>query len=456
MTIRKSLLGSALYVLGCVALFTCSAPPEVPGADRPNIVLVIGDDHGFSDFGFMGSDWVQTPNLDRLAEAGVVFELAHTTSSHCRPSLNTLLTGLLPFQWNYRLNRLKESEDGFDENFAIEHFRTLPRLLAEQGYASFQAGKYWEGDFRAGGFTDGMTRSFDPDVPYGGEGIELGRKTMEPVYRFIEAHTDQPFFLWFAPMLPHIPHDAPAKYSELYEGAGLSNSARAYFANCTRFDDVAGQLLRFLAEKELSRKTLVIYVSDNGWEQAPFTERAGPLEAFMGAPKGKLSLHDRGFRTPIIVSWPGTIGARRISDQLVSTADLMPTILDYAGVPAPAGLQGISLRPVIEGQAVSERRFVIGSVDSLRRVEPMRFRSFDEFGTRRDEMHPPAVGFHLRSRDWHYLWYESDRREELYDLGRDPEETHDVAASHPERVARFRAEVERWRRTVVQPFVEAP
>jgi arylsulfatase A-like enzyme len=448
----KLALRSALVGIACLALSACSAPPAPPVTDRPNIVLLIGDDHGFSDFGFMGSEWVLTPNLDRLAEAGVVFELAYTTSNHCRPSLNTLLTGLLPYQWNHRMKQLEESEADFDATTAIGRFPTLPRLLAERGYASFQAGKYWEGDFRSGGFSDGMTKVFDPKVPYGGEAVALGRETIEPALRFIADHADRPFFLWFAPMLPHIPHDAPAQFSSLYAGKGLSNSARAYYANCTRYDDVVGQLLAFLAERDLIRKTLVIYVSDNGWEQDPFSERAGPLEAFMGEPKGKLSLHDRAFRTPIVVSWPGVLSQRRISDQLVSTADLVPTILDYAGTPAPAGLQGLSLRPVLERAAVLGREFLIGSVDALRRDEPMRFTSFEEFGTRGSEMHPPARAFHLRSRDWHYLSYESEGRDELYDLARDAEEAHDVAAEHPDRVARFRDEIERWKRTVTQPF----
>lgn len=438
-----------LLAFGGAALLGCS-PAGRPATDRPNIVMLIGDDHGYSDFGFMGSKWVATPNLDRLAEEGITFELAHTTSSHCRPSLNTFLTGLLPFQWNHQLDQLRESEESFDENLAIEHFRTLPTLLAAEGYASFQAGKYWEGGFPAGGFTDGMTSGLDTTSQFGGEGLALGRETMEPVYRFIDSHADQPFFVWFAPLLPHLPHDAPEEYRALYEGKGLSQSARDYFANCSWYDDVAGQLLDFLAERDLTRNTLVIYASDNGWVQHPFAERTGPLEGFLGAAKGKLSLHDAGFRTPILLRWPGVIEPRRIPDQLISTADLVPTILDYAGIPAPTNLQGISLRPIIEGTAVAERPFVIGSLDALRRREPMVVTSFGELWARQDEMVRPAQAFHLRSREWHYLSFESENREELYDLVHDPNEDHDVSAKHPSQVARFRAEIEHWKTQVTQ------
>jgi arylsulfatase A-like enzyme len=451
MTIPTSALRSTLVAFGCLALMACFSEPVQPNPENPNIVLLIGDDHGYSDFGFMGSEWVQTPNLDRLSEGGITFELAHTTASHCRPSLNTLLTGLLPIQWNDRLNLLKESESGFDENTAVEHVPTLPRLLRERGYVSFQAGKYWEGDFRTGGFSDGMTKTFDPESPSGGEGIKLGREIMEPVYRFIDDNADHPFFLWFAPMLPHLPHDAPEKFRDLYDGKGLSDSASAYFANCTWYDDVVGRLLNFLSERDLLRNTLVIYVSDNGWEQNPFTDRIGPLQGLMGGAKGKLSLHDRGFRTPILVSWPGVIEARRIPDQLVSTADLVPTLLDFAGAPVPAALRGTSLRPIIEGTAVMDRPFIIGSVDTLRRVEPMRFTSFNDFRTQREEMRPAARAFHLRSPNWHYLWYESDHRDELYDVARDPDEERDVATEHPDRVAQFRTEIERWRQTLDRP-----
>ena len=142
----------------------------------------------------------------------------------------------------------------------------------------------------------------------GGEGTDIGRVTNQPVYDFIEKNQSNPFFIWYAPQLPHYPFDAPNKYRELYDNKGYSKSAVEYYANCTWFDDSVGELISHLKNKNLFDNTLFIYVNDNGWEQEPYQEFINdPMRSHNGGDKGKLSIFDQSFRTPIIFSWKNKI-----------------------------------------------------------------------------------------------------------------------------------------------------
>ena len=185
-----------------------------------------------------------------------------------------------------------------------------------------------------GGFTDGMSEGWSETrwgesgffhELMGGEGIALARETMDPVYDFIDRTTDKPFFLWYGPSLPHTPLNPPEEHFQHYADTELSESAKEYYGNCTWFDAGVGDLLDHLEARGIADNTLVIYVNDNGWEQPPFSEYKGDHILYSnGGPHGKLSLHDQGFRTPIVLHWPGVIGAETFEDVPVSSVDLMP------------------------------------------------------------------------------------------------------------------------------------
>ncbi len=221
----RGALCCGLLVMACC----CSgALPE-----SPNVVLIIGDDVGWTDFGFMGSDVVRTPHLDRLASEGIVFTHAFSPASLCRPALRSLLTGFEPYAVEIRMAA------ALRENKALltleEVFETLPERLGERGYVSFQGGKFWEGTFEMGGFTHGMTRTFSPSDMFvedmskisGSEGLALGRKTLQPLWDFLDAHSDRRFFVWYAPMLPHLPFDAPSRFRRAEIHARLGNKEKA-------------------------------------------------------------------------------------------------------------------------------------------------------------------------------------------------------------------------------------
>lgn len=406
----------------CLAATFACAPGDA-AVPPPNIVLIIGDDHGYSDFGFMGSEVAQTPHLDRLAAGGLVFPIGYSTASVCRPSLRSLLTGLHPLEFDqYEQRRIQQGVPPSPKTPLQELFHTLPALLGERGYASFQSGKYQEGSFENAGFTHGMTRSAGKAGRK--QGIRIARETMDPVFDFIDAHLEQPFLLWFAPQLPHLPHDPPRRLRDRYKNQGLPWFAPGYYASVTWFDESVGRLIGHLDKRGLRERTLIVYLADNGW-QAP--GEGVDYDFVLGGAEGKLSLHELGFRTPVIFNQPGRIEPRRAESTLISTVDLFPTLLAFAGARAPANREGRDLLPVVVDGAPGPREALIGTAATLRTDAEGR----------------PAGGAFLRDPRWHYLWY-NDGREALYDLAQDPHERRDVADLHPERVAGFRAQIGAW------------
>ena len=183
---------------------------------------------------------------------------------------------------------------------------TLPRMLAAKEYISFQTGKWWGGDFRHGGFTAGMSHG-DPQRGgrHGDDGLKIGRQTMQPIFDFVASalKADKPFFLWYAPMLPHQPHNPPERLLRKYRADAPTLEVAKYWAMCEWFDETCGQLLDFLDARKIADNTMVIYLADNGWIQDP--------NANAYAPKSKQSQYDGGLRTPIVIRWPGKVRPRQ-------------------------------------------------------------------------------------------------------------------------------------------------
>ena len=412
------LLPFSLVLLSCTTVTPSVAPPEAPEPPetRPNIVLIIGDDQNYRDFGFMGSSVAKTPNLDRLARGGTVFPNGYSTASMCRPALASLLTGLYPHQWQVRVDRLMKREEISDDRFAVVDFATLPRILSNAGYATFQAGKIWEGNFEMSGFTEGMADKLGGDEIFersGGESLRLVRKTNEPVYDFIRSHRDDPFFVWFGPSLPHRPHNAPEKYRQLYRDDNLDPSEIGYYANIAWLDEGVGSLIDFIDSQGLRSRTLIVFVVDNGW-----TTGNTPY----GGVKGKGSLSEGGFRTPIFFNWPGRVPEGAVHNSLASIVDLFPTLLAYAGAPDPLARPGFNMVPAIEGSATAVRNLIVGKLGII-------------------SMTPRGMGvikgWFLRNDRFHFINRGAGRFPELYDISVDPDEKKNLASSEPTKVRRY-------------------
>lgn len=452
-------------ILLLLSIFTstiaCNTSPhqeQNAKTEQPNIILLIGDDQGYPYFGFMGADYVYTPNMDSLAASGTLFTNGYVPANHCRPSLQSLMTGTLPIDYQSEVQTLlkekmstmrfasEEEKAKFETNFrhhAMSQFETLPKLLADKGYKSFQGGKWWEFNYQNGGFTHGMTTGWTAEDRknggkwfkqfMGGSGLQLARATMQPVYDFIDEHSEQPFFIWYAPELPHYPLNAPAKYYDLYKDKNMSESAKRYYANCTWFDDGVGELIRYLKKKGEFDNTLFVYVNDNGWEQAPNQEfRHDSLRWHNGGDKGKLSMYDQSFRTPIIFSWANHIEAGQRKADLMHSADIPATILDYLDMEIPHTYFGQSYRAVIENKTTAPRPYIIGNITQTRSEEDM--------------MGQRLEGYWLRTPDWFFNWDSTNGVKSLYNMNTDPNNDINVASEQPELVKNFSARLEAWRK----------
>ncbi len=344
-------------------------------------MLIIADDQAYTDFGFMGNRDVQTPHIDRLAAQSARFVNSYVPSSVCRPSLVTLLTGLYPHQHGVHFNhpppgfaKLSRSPEIDKQQFdtlraqgaaLIRDVPTLPRVLAAHGYRCLQTGKYWEGHWRNAGFTEGMTTAQPREnAKYGnlklpsGElvahgngdhGLAIGRETMQPIYDFIDDFNDTPLFIWYAPFLPHLPHDSPAKFRKPYEQQPeLPQHKLRYYAACTQFDTSVGQLVDFVQAKQLAENTLFVFVSDNGFvpdEKQPLRDNE-----FNYTKRSKRAPFEDGVRTPILFRWDGHIKPAT-HKELCSSIDIMPTVLAACGLEQSVkNLQGRSLLPASAGK----------------------------------------------------------------------------------------------------------
>jgi len=411
----------------------------------PNIVMIISDDQGYRDFGFMGGGEVRTPNLDRLASKSARYPKTYVPSSVCRPSLATLLTGLYPHQHGIHFNHPPDKSQRQRAEYLIRSVQTLPRVLSAAGYRTLQTGKFWEGHYRNAGFTDGMTLGKPADIEprlklrsghgNGDAGLAIGRETMQPIVRFIDENRAQPFFIWYAPYLPHTPHNAPEEYPQPYLGdPDVPRHRVQYYGACSWFDDTVGSLIDHIEAQGLAEDTLFVFVVDNGWQPA----LNGKVDR-----RTKRSPFDLGLRTPVLLRWDGKIKPAT-HESLVSTVDLVPTMLAAAGLTNKMpGLPGESLLPSARGQVKLRNGPVYGEIypgDATSLGYPSRhiaYRWVREGDWKLIVPHPDAKGRVYRN----YV-----PRTALFNLAEDPREESDLAGmeEYASRVREMRRLLAAW------------
>jgi uncharacterized sulfatase len=426
----------SLLAAGCLGVFA---------SEKPNVVFIISDDQAWTDYSFMGHEAIQTPRLDRLARESLTFRRGYDTCSLCSPSLASVITGHFPHETKFTGNEPPmpkgDAKSRYQHpafladlaklNASLDALPRIPAELAKAGYVSLQTGKWWGGSFTNGGFTEGMSQG-DPSHGgrHGDEGLKIGRETLQPIFDFIGRAGDRPFMVWYAPMLPHQPHNPPEKYLAKYRGKTPSLHVAKYWAMCEWFDDTCGQLIDFLEAKKLRENTIIVYLSDNGWVQSP--------DKPVFAPESKNAPYDNGLRTPIMVSWPKKI-APRFDDTRVSAVDLAPTIYAACGVPVPAGMPGINL---LDADAVKKRTAIFGScglhnaVDIDKPGKNTTYRwcvsgGFKFIVPNPETVKEPLIAGHKIAA-------------ELYDLEKDPHERDEISASNPEKVAELRKLLDGW------------
>ena len=425
-----------------------NANPASAADQTPNIVFILSDDQAWTDYGFMGHPHIQTPNLDRLAKQSAVFRRGYVPTALCRPSLATLITGLYAHQHkvsgndpSVTLAKPQSAEYAELKAQLISHIDrnpTLPKLLGEKGYLSHQSGKWWEGNYRRGGFTHGMTRGFpQPGGRHGDDGLKIGREGMEPVFDFIDqAVADQkPFYVWYAPFMPHTPHNPPERLLNKYRDKVDSLFVAKYYAMCEWFDETCGQLIDKIDQKGLTENTLFVYVCDNGWIQDP--KNAGY------APRSKQSPNEGGTRQPILLSWKGVIEPQE-RDELISSIDLVPTMLSAAGVEVPKQMPGLDLMPLVRDGKPLSRDTIFGEgfahdiADIDKPEASLLYRWVIQGKWKLLLTYDGTVGRYASSHP------RTERRPQLFDLQADPQELQNLASKNPEMVAKLAAKISDW------------
>ena len=422
----------------------------VSAQKSPNVLYIISDDQSWTDYGFMGHPQIKTPNLDKLANESVLFERGYVPTALCRPSLVTLINGQYAHKHGVTGNdpspKNYPPKDG--ENYKqkkaqlisyLDRYETLPNLLGEKGYLSHQSGKWWEGNFKHGGFTHGMTRGFpQPGGRHGDDGLKIGRNGLQPIEEFVDhsMKENKPFYLWYGVFLPHTPHNPPERLLKPYQDLGLPLSIAKYYAMCTWFDETCGQLIDVLEKRNLRDDTIIVYVTDNGWIQNP--EKNGY------APRSKQTPYEGGIRTPILFSWPNGKWKNGKRKDVVSSIDLFPTVLAATGARTPKGLPGLNLLENLKNEKPIKRKGIFGEsfahdiADVENPEESLIFRwtiegtwklllTYDGEVNRYKTTHP-----------------REEKRPQLFNLLEDPKEEVNLAEQNPKVVARLAAKIGKW------------
>lgn len=432
-----------------------------------NVLLIHVDDLGWADIGVLGSDFYETPFIDRLAAEGMLFKHSYAAAAICSPSRAALMTGKYPARmgitdWIYARfqgvgttglpGQYAENPDQplrtpKNQGFLPLAELTLAERMKAQGYTTYHVGKWHLGgegkypedqgfDRNFGGNDLGQPPSyFDPYEPatptpfYAFDrvtprdsGEYLTDREGDEIVNFLQAQT-QKFFIHWAPYAVHTPLMAPQALVEKYKAkAGGKQKNPVYAAMVENLDQNVGKVLAALDRLNLTEKTLVIFTSDNGGLMGnlanPITNNE-PLRSQKGYP------YEGGIRVPTVVKWPGKVPAGVQSNLPIVTLDWVPTILDYQGLdPKEQGLDGQSLVEVLAGGRLESRDL---------------FWHFPHY--RGADVVPYSI---IRSGEYKLIHYFGEQPDELFSLANDPRETTNLAAQFPDLVIQLKSSLKAW------------
>ena len=442
---RKSLHRLATFIVtSAIGILSVSAANKAHCAEKsrvPNIVFILADDLGYGDLGCYGQKLIQTPHLDALAASGLRFTQCYAGSTVCAPSRAVLMTGMHSGHAQVRGNKLVplRPED-----------RTVAEVLKAAGYRTGLVGKWGLGepestgipnrkgfDYFFGYLNQVHAHNYYPDylwrnqekVPLPGNVVEKGVATKRAVYspdlftaealKFVGQEVDKPFFLYLAYTLPHANNEAGKLGMETpddkpYTDRAWPQAQKNHAAMITRLDAEVGKLMKRLQELKLDERTIVFFTSDNGphregGAEPAFFHSSGPLRGI------KRALTEGGIRVPMIVRWPGVIKPGRVSEHVWAFQDFLPTAAELAGAKAPAGIDGVSQLPTLRGEKQPGHEFLYW------------------------EFHEGGFSQAVRMGDWKLIRrpYSKEPAPELYNLKNDLAEAKNVAAAHPEVVAKI-------------------
>jgi arylsulfatase A-like enzyme len=407
---------------------------------RPNIIFILSDDLAQGDVGCYGQRLIKTPNIDRLAAEGIRFTQGYCGTSVCAPSRASLMTGLHSGHCPIRANREVKPEGQFPlPKGAV----TVAQLLKDAGYTTACVGKWGMGMFDttgsplACGFDhfygyncQRHAHSYFPTYLYdddrrfelpGNTGQGVGRTYAQELIqadalKWIRRNARSPFFLYYAVTLPHARHEIDDQ--GIYANEPWTEQEKTYAAMVTRLDSDVGKILAELEELGIDDDTLILLAGDNGSSFSPSSPLGTRFKQGDNGLRGfKRSLYEGALRQAAIARWPGVVPANAVRDEPWAFWDFLPTAVELAGAKLPEGVRpdGVSLVSMLRGGPAPAR---------------------DCFYW---ELHEGATQQAVRFGDWKAVRNRIDQPLELYDLSVDRAESHDVAATNPDVVARAEA-----------------
>lgn len=416
----------------------------VKAADKPNVVIVITDDQGYGDLSCIGNPILKTPEIDKLYAESIRLQDYHVAPT-CSPTRSAFLTG----HWT---NRTGVWHTIMGRSMLREDEITMGNVFQDAGYATGMFGKWHLGDnypyrpedrgftevMRHGGGGVGQTPDYWDNAYFDGSYWHNGEPTpvqgfctdvfFDYAKRFIKAQKEagQPFLAYISTNAPHGPMHSPEEYSEPYRD--LNVNLANFFGMIANIDDNVGELRSFLEAEGLADNTIFIFTTDNGTAAGEKIFNAG-----MRGKKG--SEYDGGHRVPLFVYWPGgeLVGGRDV-EPITAHVDVLPTLIDLCNIPEPEGVKfdGTSIVPLLRKTATDwPDRILI--TDSQRVKDPIKWRN-------------SAV---MTSQ------YRLNNQTELYDIKADPGQEKNIAAEHPDVVARLTEFYEAWWEELKPTFADA-
>jgi len=457
-----------ICLLGVILFCSSSqAIAATQGQTQPwNVIFMLIDDLGATDFGCTGSRFYETPNIDRLASQGMRFTQGYAACTVCSPTRAAVMTGKYPARlhitdWIKGHNRPKAKLriPDWTMYLPLEEITIAERLHAA-GYVTAHVGKWHLGDapyypehqgfdLNVGGTHMGAPGSYfwpygtgERRVPLEGgqEGEYLTDRLTDEAIRFIEAHRERPFFMYFAHYAVHTPLQAKPELVAHYEKKVAEAQARGddldgqqcpvYAAMIHSLDENVGRLMDCLDRLGIAERTVVFLTSDNGGLVLPACQKR-PVTHNIGLRAGKGSAYEGGVRVPWIVRWPGVVAPGSVCHEPVISIDAYPTILEITGVADAEDhhSDGISIVPLLTQQKVFAKRAIYWHYPHY---------------------HPGGATPYsaVRDGDWKLIEFFEDNHVELYNLKEDPEESQDLAGRIPEKAESLRTQLHRWREEV--------
>jgi arylsulfatase A-like enzyme len=442
LTLTAGTTAASVFTGSCGRL--AASKPKALGMAKPNIIFIMADDLGYADLGCYGQKKIKTPNIARLAKEGTRFTQCYAGSTVCAPSRSVLMTGQHTGHTRVRGNFgkaggvLVTGSGSPQRRIPLEpEDVTVAEVLKKAGYATGITGKWGIGEPDSTGLPNRQgfdewfgylnqraAHSYYPPYLWHNEekvileGNQEGQKKQyshdlvaDFALDFIRSRSDKPFFLYLAFTIPHAKYEIPS--TDPYTDKPWPEDAKVHAAMITRMDRDIGRMMQLLKQLKIDDNTIVFFCSDNGaarrWEGT--FDSSGPLRG------NKTTMYEGGLRTPMIVRFPGKVGADKLNTTAVwYFADVLPTFADLAGVKPPPDIDGISVLPTLLGKKQNTAdRFL-----------------YWEF---------PSGGFKqaVRWRNNKAIRLAPDKPLELYDLEKDLAEKNNIAEENPDVIAKIEA-----------------